>query len=274
VRSRANPIKVADFVSDSCALLWLFPFGSCGFDVALLPFDRDRGYSLAGITQFHREESFESLFREIQRQLQQVLPIRTVVIPASLVAMLQCSFPVTTGCPAVFSRFFVCRRFRYWTDCRPGCQVITVWKRPVRTHVHSSFRQNAGCRIRLDSTAPCTPTLFAFGRASISRRFLYPSPRSSLRCIAYAEEIVGSGSGDGRSFDDLPTLPQSAESLAPSSSARVRRTSATGFLFASPIRMQTAKNFFPISIPAHFSTLASSISKRDRNLGLHFVSRA
>lgn len=119
MRSRANPIKVADFVSDSCALLWLFPFGSCGFDVALLPFDRDRGYSLAGITQFHREESFESLFREIQRQLQQVLPIRTVVIPASLVAMLQCSFPVTTGCPAVFSRFFVCRRFRYCQDRLP-----------------------------------------------------------------------------------------------------------------------------------------------------------
>src|SRR5438034_4445985 len=39
-----------------------------------------------------------------------------------------------------------------------------------------------------------------------------------------------------------------------------RRTSPTGFCFASPIRMQTAKNFFPTSIPAHFSTLTSSMA--------------
>src|SRR6266536_5159 len=39
-----------------------------------------------------------------------------------------------------------------------------------------------------------------------------------------------------------------------------RRTSPTGFWFATPITTQTAKNFFPTSIPAHFSTLTSSMA--------------
>src|SRR5207247_3470212 len=39
-----------------------------------------------------------------------------------------------------------------------------------------------------------------------------------------------------------------------------RRTSPTGFWFASPIRTQTAKNRFPTSIPAHFSTFTSSMA--------------
>src|SRR5437867_8886428 len=46
-----------------------------------------------------------------------------------------------------------------------------------------------------------------------------------------------------------------------------RRTSATGFRSTGPVKTQTAKNFFPTSIPAQFSTFTSSIVpllKRDR----------
>src|SRR6058998_1267882 len=55
-----------------------------------------------------------------------------------------------------------------------------------------------------------------------------------------------------------------------------RRTSPTGFWFASPIRMQTAKNFFPTSIPAHFSTLTSSMappSRRETDAFMFTLSR-
>src|SRR5262249_3605645 len=39
-----------------------------------------------------------------------------------------------------------------------------------------------------------------------------------------------------------------------------RRTSSAGFRWTGPIRMQTSKNFLPTSIPAHRSTLTSSMT--------------
>src|SRR5881396_1600204 len=39
-----------------------------------------------------------------------------------------------------------------------------------------------------------------------------------------------------------------------------RRTSTAGFRSTGPVKTQTAKNFFPTSIPAHLSTLTSSMA--------------
>src|SRR5436309_8200841 len=56
-----------------------------------------------------------------------------------------------------------------------------------------------------------------------------------------------------------------------------RRTSTAGFRSTGPVKTQTAKNFFPTSIPAQFSTLTSSMVspyEERPTLSYHFVSRA
>src|SRR6266852_5854603 len=61
-----------------------------------------------------------------------------------------CSQPtVALSCPAAFS--FAGALIVAWTDRRPRCQMMTVGKRPLWTHIHSRLCQDAGCRCRLDS---------------------------------------------------------------------------------------------------------------------------
>src|SRR5437867_6568850 len=55
-----------------------------------------------------------------------------------------------------------------------------------------------------------------------------------------------------------------------------RRTSTAGFRSTGPVKTQTAKNFFPTSIPAQFSTLTSSMVspyEERPTLSYHFLSR-
>src|SRR4030095_14494800 len=51
-----------------------------------------------------------------------------------------------------------------------------------------------------------------------------------------------------------------------------RRTSSAGFRWTGPIRMQTSKNFLPTSIPAHRSTLTSSMTLSLRREANAFLS--
>src|SRR6266852_5260785 len=46
-----------------------------------------------------------------------------------------------------------------------------------------------------------------------------------------------------------------------------RRTSSVGFRSTGPVKTHTAKNFFPTSIPAQFSTLTSSMVSPQRKRG-------
>src|SRR5205809_6064876 len=50
-----------------------------------------------------------------------------------------------------------------------------------------------------------------------------------------------------------------------------RRTSWAGFRSAGPVKTQTAKNFFPTSIPAQFSTLTSSMAPPYRREAAAFI---
>src|SRR2546428_4366558 len=55
-----------------------------------------------------------------------------------------------------------------------------------------------------------------------------------------------------------------------------RRTSSAGFRSAGPLKTQTAKNFFPTSIPAQFSTLTSSMAppyRRETDAFIFILSR-
>src|SRR6059036_3723380 len=138
--------------------------------------------------------------------------------------------------------------------------------------------------MKLPCTNPCRSKL-ASHRLSFGSVFL---PRSAFTCSGLAKMILRLPSKMlNTGFQYEPVLSMTA-SVHPLSSSHVRsrsnsftlvpnrRTSPTGFWFASPIRMQTAKNFFPTSIPAHFSTLTSSMappSRRETDAFMFTLSR-
>src|SRR5438132_2012104 len=122
--------------------------------------------------------------------------------------------------------------------------------------------------MKLPCTNPCRSKL-ASHRLSFGSVFF---PRSAFTCSGFAKMIFKLPSKMlNTGFQYEPVLSITA-SVHPLSSSHVRnrsnsftlvpnrRTSPTGFWFASPIKTQTAKNLFPTSIPAHFSTLTSSMA--------------
>src|SRR5262249_6362497 len=103
--------------------------------------------------------------------------------------------------------------------------------------------------------------VFGIGQDHLKISFQYVEHRSPIRARALHDHSVQAFS------NNHARIASKSRTFVPN-----RRTSSAGFRWTGPIRMQTSKNFLPTSIPAHRSTLTSSMTLSLRREANAFLS--